>query len=51
MTAATAAILGCAIVLETAVETELVTAVDVGVIVTLNAGCANRLGTGSVVLE
>ena len=46
-----AAILGGAIVLETAVVAELVTAVDVGVIVTLNAGCANRLETASIVLE
>ena len=45
VTAATAAILGGAIVLETAVKTEFVTAVD-GVIVTLNACCANKLETG-----
>ena len=51
MTEAAAAILGGAIALETAVKAELVTAVDVGVIVKLNAGCANRLETGSVVLE
>ena len=50
VTAAAPAKLGGAIVCETAVKAELVTAVDVGVIVTLNADCANRLETGSVVL-
>ena len=49
--AAAAATLGGAIVLEIVVEAGLVTAVDVGVIVTLNAGCTNRLETGSIVLE
>ena len=45
------AILDGAIVLGTAVGAVLVTAVDVGVIVTLNANCANRLETGSKVLK
>ena len=49
--AAAAATLGSAIVPEIVVEAGLVTAVDVGVIVTLNAGCTNRLETRSIVLE
>ena len=49
--AAAAATLGGAIVLEIVVGGGLVTAVDVGVIVTLNAGCTKRLETGSLVLE
>ena len=49
-TKAATAILGGAIVLKIVVEAELVIAVDVGVIVTLNANCAKRLETGSVVL-
>ena len=44
------AILGGAMALETAVKAKLVTAVNVGVNVTLNAGCAKRLETASVVL-
>ena len=39
---AEAATLSSAIVLEAAVGAEVVTAADVGVIVTLNAGCAKR---------
>ena len=47
MTAAAApATLGSAIVLEAAVRDEVVTAADVGVIVTLNAGCAKRFEAG-----
>ena len=47
VTAATAAAtLGSAIVLEAAVGAEVVTAADVGVIVTLNAGCAKRFEAG-----
>ena len=48
--AAAAAKLGGAIVPEIVVGAGLVTAVD-GVIVMLNAGCTNRLETGSIVLE
>ena len=51
VTEAATAILGGAIVLEIVVGVGLVTAVDVGVIVTLRAGCANRLETGSAVLR
>lgn len=51
MTAAAAAILGGAIVIETAVGAELVTEVDVGVIFTLNACRANRLETGSEIIK
>ena len=36
---------------EIVVGAGLVTAVDVGVIVTLNAGCTKSLETGSIVLE
>ena len=43
VTKAATAILGSTIVLEIVVKVWLVTAVDVGVIVTLNAGCTNRL--------
>ena len=46
-----AVILGYAITFVTAVGAELVPADSVGVIVTLNAGCANRLETGSTVLR
>ena len=46
--AAASATLGGAIVLEIAVGAGLVTAVDVSVIVTLNAGCTNKLETGSI---
>ena len=49
--AAAAATLGGAIVLEIVVGAGPVTAVDVGVIVTLNAGCTNRFETSSLVLE
>ena len=49
--AAATASLGGAILLEIMVGAGLVTAVDVGVIVTLNAGCTIRLETGSIVLE
>ena len=49
--AAAAATLGSAIVLETAVGAEVVTAADIGVIVTLNAGSANRFEAGCAVLE
>ena len=49
--AAATASLGGAILLEIMVGAGLVTAVDVGVIVTLNAGCTNRLETGSIVLK
>ena len=49
--AALAAILGGAIVIEIVVRAGLVTAVDVGLIVTLNAGCTNRLEIGSIVLK
>ena len=47
---AATAILGGAIVYETVVKSGLVTAVDGGVTVTLNTGCANRLEAGSAVL-
>ena len=50
-TEAAAAILGGAITLEITVVAEFVTAVVVGVIVTLNVGCANRLETGSVAIK
>ena len=40
--AAAATTLGSALVLETVVGAEVVTVADVGVIVTLNAGCAKR---------
>ena len=49
--AAAAATLGSAIVLETAVGAKVVTAADVGVIVTLNAGCAKRFEAGCAVLK
>ena len=49
--AAAAATLGSAIALESAVEAEVVTVADVGVIVTLNAGCAKRFEAGFAVLE
>ena len=49
--AAAAATLGGEIVPEIVVKAGLVTAVDVGVIVTLNTCCTNRLETGSIVLE
>ena len=49
--AAATATLGSAIVLEAAVGAEVVTVVDVGVIVTLNAGCAKRFKAGCAVLE
>ena len=51
VTEAATAILGGTIVLENEVRVWLVIAIDVGVIVTLNAGCTNRLETGSIVLE
>ena len=52
MTAAAAtATLGNAIVLEAAVGVEVVTAADVGVIVTLNACCAKRFEAGCAVFE
>ena len=51
VTEAATAILGGTIVLEFVVGVWLLTAVDVGVIVTLNAGCTNRFETGSIVLE
>ena len=51
VTEAATAIIGGTIVLEIVVGVGLVTAVDIGVIVTLNAGCTNRLETGSIVLE
>ena len=50
-TEAVTATLGGAIVLEIVVGAGLVTAFDVGVIVTLNAGCANRFETGSAVVR
>ena len=50
-TEAATATLGGAIALKTVVGARLVAAVAVGVIVTLNAGCANRLEAGSAVLE
>ena len=50
-TEADAAILGGASTFETALKAKLVTAVFVGVIVTINAGCPNRLETGNEVLE
>ena len=50
-TEAAAAILDTTITLETAVVAEFVTAVNVSVVITLNAGCANRLKTGSMILE
>ena len=50
VTEAATAILGGAIVLETVVGAGPVTAVDVGIIVTLNARCANRFETVSEVL-
>ena len=46
-----AATLGGTIVPEIVEGAGLVTAVDVVVIVTLNAGCTNRLEIGSIVLE
>ena len=49
--AAAAATLGSAIVLETAVKAEVVTVADVGVIVTLNAGCVNRFESCCAVLK
>ena len=51
VTAAAAARLGSAIVLETSVGAELVIGLVIGVIVTLNAGCANKLETCNVVFE
>ena len=51
VTEAATAIISGTIVFEIVVGIKLVTAVDVGVIVTLNAGCTNRLETGSIVLE
>ena len=50
-TEAEATILGGASTFETALGAELETAVLVGVIVTLNAGCSNRLETGSEVFK
>ena len=52
MTAATAAAtLGCAIILEATMGADVVTVADVGVIVTLKAGCAKRFESGCAVLE
>ena len=51
VTEAATAILGGAIVLQIVVGVGLATAVDFGVIVTLNIGCSNRLETGSAVLK
>lgn len=49
--AAEAATLGSAIVNEVAVNEEVVTVPDVGVIVTFNAGCAKKFEAGCAVLE
>lgn len=49
-TQAAAARYGGAITYDTAAGAELVTAVGVGVIVTLNAECTNKLKTGNVFL-
>ena len=49
--AAAVATLGGAIVPEIVVGTGLVSTVDVGAIVTLNADCTIRFETGSIVLE
>ena len=49
--AVAAATLGTAIILEAAVGAEVVTVADVGVIVTLNAGCAKRFEAGCAFLE
>ena len=49
--AAAAATLGSAIVLEAALGAEVVTAADIGVIVTLNPGCAKRFEADCAVLE
>ena len=51
VTEAATAILGGTIVPEIVVGVGLVTTVDIGVIVTFNAGCTNRLKTGRIVLE
>ena len=49
--AAAAATLGSAIKLEAAMGADFVTVADVGVIVTLTAGCAKRFEAGCAVLE
>ena len=49
--AAAAATLGNAIILEAAMVTDVVTVADVGVIVTLNAGCGKRFEAGCAGLE
>ena len=48
---AATATLGSAIVLKAALEAEVVTLADVGVIVTLNAGCAKKFEAGCAVLD